>query len=52
MLARRYLPELSHRVRHVAGIGANQEPLVAEPGQAYPTQPVPGLVDDDHFAGV
>ena len=52
MLARWNLAELPHRARHVAGIGANQEPIVTEPGQADPTQPAPGLVDGDHFAGV
>ncbi|MCY4574597.1 MAG: M28 family peptidase [Gemmatimonadetes bacterium] len=43
LLARRYLAELPHRTRHVARIGANQEPIVAEPGQADPTQSAPGL---------
>ena len=52
LLARRYVAEPPHRARHVAGIGANQEPLVAQPGQADPTQPVPGFVDGDDFAGV
>ena len=32
--------------------GADQEPVVAEPGQSDPAQPVPGFVDDDHFAGM
>ena len=34
------MAQLPHRARQVAGIGANQEPLVAEPGQADPTQAV------------
>ena len=52
LLARRYLADPPHRARHVAGIEENQEAIVAESGQADPTQTVPGFVDGDRITGV
>ena len=52
LLTLRYPAEPPHGARHVAGIGANQEPVVAEPGQWTQQQPDPGFVPGDHFTGV